>query len=198
MTSLLKTIRKDIDEQMSRRTRLKERFITSDNLKLIWARYSVCGLFLSLELYLSEDEIDYVHSHLLKTISILIFTRWDEWPAFRQIFLDDIPRCRSRNDDALPYSVEVLERDDFFGPPYGSEFAAGQHIFIPIVIEEGENMTCDIESRLPFLESGEELIGVGGYGEVSKVVIARGQFLHQTKFERGLLSAVSIKRIISR
>ena len=64
-------------------------------------------------------------------------------------------------------------------------------MFVPIVIEEGQNMAFNREFRLPFVNAADEPIGQGGYGAVAKAVIARGYFLHEAKLGKRLLHDVS-------
>lgn len=174
---------------MSRRNSSREKFITHDNFKDIWTRDRLREVLESVGLRIGKDLVIYVETFLLKTISILIYTRWDSWPKFSQIFLDGTTGFRK--DNALPYSSNVLEEEDFLGPADGAAFENTQYMFIPVIIEEGKNLIFDANFRLPFINVTDQVIGQGGYGEVTKVVIARGSFLHETKFGNSLAHDVS-------
>jgi hypothetical protein len=99
------------------------------------------------------------------------------------VFLDSTNGFRK--DGTLPSNV--LEDEKFLGPPDGAAFENVQYMFISVIIEEGESMIFDANFRLPFVNTANEVIGQGGYGEVTKVVIARGYFLHETKFGKALV-----------
>ena len=72
-------------------------------------------------------------------------------------------------------------QDDFLGDVYASKFANQQFIFIPICIEAGTHNKPLPGLRLPFVNEKKEVIGKGGYGEVTKEVIAYRQFSYKNE-----------------
>ncbi len=83
---------------------------------------------------------------------------------FRPLFL----REPGRDDANLPF------KDLGFLGTSGQVFSSYQHAFKPVVIEEhNERHIQEIptENRLPFIDE-PEFMGIGGYGSITKRVIA--------------------------
>ena len=141
-----------------------EKFICKPRLGRVWLDNPVKRIP-AFQNY-SDCELQTVEREFLCVLSTLIFIGWDLL-RFRPVFL------RTGLDDSkLPFSMQQLEelrlqRHSFF---------ASQSIFIPAVIEQSDKawkQTIDTNRRLPFTEKPESL-GQGGYGEVTKRIIAAG------------------------
>ena len=82
-------------------------------------------------------------------------------------------RKLDRTDRHIPeYDLQSLQKDNFLGPGAGSRFYDNRYIFCPIDIVEDGNLKLEDGWRLPFLAGRSEACGSGGFGKVTKEVIA--------------------------
>jgi hypothetical protein len=179
-------IHEKLDTATINRDSKSDRFVTLHSLQKIWD-WKLLTQFLAILGY--EDNaalLESVQTYLLKTLSILVAIRWDKWSTFGEIFLEyrDGGWVRhDRKDDELPYSLNELEDDSFLGRLWASAFLSTQYTYIPIFLTErgkdDEDDKDEIYPRtrpLPFIRSETRLIARGGYGTVTKEVIACHQF----------------------
>ena len=135
-------------------------FICKNDLDQIWADHSLSGIFPSF----SSDERQNIRNNFIRVLSMLIHVGWTDLSRFRPLFL----REPGRDDSHLPF-----EDLNFLGK-FGPAVSFNQHAFKPVVIEEhNERYIQGISPklRLPFIEE-PEFLGKGGYGSVTKRVIA--------------------------
>lgn len=135
-------------------------FICRDDLKQVWAPHALSHMFPNL---VSEDW-NSIREEYICVLSILIYIGWTDWSRFRPLFL----RESGRDDSCLPFAdLAFLETSELV-------FSSHQHSFTPVVIEEHNQPHIQVikpEYRLPFMDEPESL-GTGGYGSVTKRVIA--------------------------
>jgi hypothetical protein len=160
----------------------RSKFVTLNSLEHVWQSENTLGRFLAI-LGLGQDIflLDDVTKNLIKTISILAAIGWKKWDTFRDIFLEGRGGSvrHDRDDRNLPYSLRDLEGqegDPFLGSYWAGKFLAEQSIFIPIVIKEGGNEIYREGRPLPFIRSKTVKLKEGGYGSVTKEVIACHHF----------------------
>ena len=138
-------------------------FVCKDDLDLIWPDYSLHQLFPSYK----PEERETIRKDYLCVLSILIYVGWTDLTLFRPLFL----RENGRDDASLPFTDIV---DLAFLGTLRQVFSFHQHAFKPVVIEEHNArfiQKISTEHRLPFI-CEPELLGSGGYGSVTKRVIA--------------------------
>jgi hypothetical protein len=124
--------------------------------------------------YTVED----LRTNFLQTLSILVWGQWTDWPHFDSIFL--VPHGPDRTDRGIPdYDIQTLANNDFLGPPAGNRFYDDRHLFCPIDVVENGNVTRDGTWKLPFLEGMSEPCGSGGFGRVTKQVIAARHYVSE-------------------
>ena len=166
-----------------------ERFISQTSLKEVWTSDNLRKFLNILNRETDPQIIHYVRSNLIKTLSILVIIKWDQWTRFSKIFLED---RNGRGDDALPFTFSALEDESFFGKSFAQEFFNMQYTFLPIIIEQGENQIYSRSRPLPFIKSKRRQIAVGGYGVVTKEVIARDQFNYGSEHRFQYLNTVRV------
>jgi hypothetical protein len=184
----------------SDRDSIQDRFITEHSLRKIWNGGLLTGLLQVLGYDEDNGLVGDVLMNLIKTISILVSIRWDEWPRFAGIFLEYRDRAvlrHDRKDRALPHSLQVLEDGSFLGKSWAVDFSMMQSSFLPIIIEQGKNTTYPRTRPLPFIRSKREKIATGAYGVVTKETIAKYQFLPQNEFHSPDLRKVNNIRLFA-
>lgn len=173
-------INQTLDEILSRiHNRGGDEFITYHDLREFWTERQLREFIRIMEIGVTRESIALIRGRFLRTLSILVLIRWNEWRNFNQIFL--LPPgngCseQGRSDDRLPYRLPELET--FLARSFAHDFHGKQSIFCPIEIKEGEDMTWDRSWRLPFISDESKPCPPGSYGEVTKEVIAVGQIRH--------------------
>lgn len=180
-------IRDTLESRTHNRECPGERFISLRTLEEIWT-WDCLQRFLDI-LGIDSDigSAQYVRKNLIKVLSILVAIRWEDWSRFEDIFLEG-RRRRLREDSSLPFALASLEDDSFLGMSFASDFLNVQHAYIPIVVEEGESKIYPRTRPLPFLKSRSSNIGVGGFGVVTKEVIACHQFMPKSEYKLDLIS----------
>ncbi len=159
------------------------RFVSEHSLSKIWSR-TVMARFLELLGYgNSPDLVSLAMEFLVKTISILVSIRWDEWGKFGELFFEYRAAVRhDRKDTHLPYTSEVLQDSEFLGKRWGILFFREQSVYLPLVINQGSNPIFPRNRPLPFILSKTEPIAQGGYGSVTREVIAAYQYVSKPSF----------------
>lgn len=173
-------IREKLESRTHNREFPRERFISLRTLEEIWT-VDCLGRFLDILDMDSDADVLYVRNNLIKVLSILVAIRWDDWSKFERIFLEGEGR-RLREDHSLPFALSALEDDSFLGMSFASDFLNVQHAYIPIVVEQGESKIYPRTRPLPFLKSQSSQIGVGGFGVVTKEVVACHQFMPKSEY----------------
>lgn len=179
-----KALEKDIENAITgileRKENENEQFACEHKLKTVWNENQ--HLEKLLEGHLSPEQIDFVRGNLIKVLSTLIWIDWHRWSEFQRIFLDhcNSEGRRDRLDDSLPIEDREQLADSSFLADSASarHFLVGQHVFLPIPIEEHEDQICSKTRRLPFIRESGEIRG-GSYGQVSKEVVACRYFIHK-------------------
>ncbi|KAG0651751.1 leucine-rich repeat receptor serine threonine-kinase, partial [Hyphodiscus hymeniophilus] len=181
----------EIRERLEARTHNREypmgRFISLKALEEIWTPACLEGLLDILDIDYDIDSALYIRTHLIKVLSILVAIRWDDWSRFESVFLER-ERMRVRGDSSLPFALSALEDNSFLGMSFASDFLNVQNAYIPIVVEEGESKTYPRTRPLPFLKSQSSQIGAGGFGIVTREVLARHQFMPKSEYKVDLTS----------
>jgi hypothetical protein len=157
-----------------------DKFVPLNRLEDIWrdrlGRFLVI-LGLGKDIFLVDD----ITKNLIKTLSILVTIGWKKWDAFGDIFLEERGGSvrGDRNDHNLPYPLAILEGQDgdpFLGEHWAGKFRAEQSTFIPIIIKEGGNEIYREGRPLPFIRSQTLKLKNGGYGSVTREIIACHHF----------------------
>jgi hypothetical protein len=170
----LDQIRRKIRKHIQRSEKSSEKFITAKSLQEIW-RFELVEFLKGLGLD-KQEQYTFIDKNLLKTLSILVHIRWDDWPKFTEIFMEGQGFRKDRVDSKLPYDLAILQEESFLGGGSGEDFSDSQYIFIPIILTQGKIDTYPIERRLP-LNTGGRVLGKGAFGKVMEEVIPQGQLI---------------------
>jgi hypothetical protein len=156
------------------------RFAPRDELLQIW-NVEVLAQFASRERirlpYASS--LEDIRKDFLQTISLLVYVGWDEWSRFDTLFLlhKGPDQELDRTDRHIQeYDVQTLSSADFLGPMRGNLFFDNRHLFCPVEIVENQDLRLDGNWKLPFLMGKSEPCGRGGFGRVTKEVIAASHY----------------------
>ena len=170
-----------------RRRNPREMFITISSLQNHWTEQRLASFIQTMNLEgLEESQISLIQQHFLRTLSILIWIRWNRWPEFGQIFLPTEGR-EDRSDERIPWRSDELQ------PILGSfsdSFLFHQPVFCPVEIQEGEDIEHNDDWRLPFINEESENVGAGAYGRVTREVIAVGQLRFHPEDGPSILNSV--------
>jgi hypothetical protein len=180
-------IREKLESRTHNREYPMERFISFKTLEEIWTMDCLERFLDILDIDCDTDSALYIRKNLIKVLSILVAIRWDDWSRFRTIFLIGEAR-RVREDSSLPFALSALEEGSFLGMSFASDFLNVQHAYIPIVVEQGESRIYPRTRPLPFLKSRSSQIGAGGFGVVTKEIIACHQFMPKSEYKLELIS----------
>lgn len=168
----------DLYQATYKRDRPSEKFVPYACLEDIWTDVRL-GKFIDLfRPGFDRVLIPLVKESLLRTLSILVYINWPDWSLFGPIFVHhrNARGERDRLDDHLHrYTLEAL--NVFLDPIRADHFLAERWTFCPIVLEEGTTQHFSSDWRLPFVNPEPTPIGSGGYGQVTKEVIASRQFV---------------------
>lgn len=169
-------IRDELEEAVINKEENLERFISHKSLKQIWTARLI-PFFQILEPGYDNSAIIFAEKNLIKTLSILVAIGWPHWSSFWDLFFTSKDSSGRLNhlDNSLPYAFLILKDVSFLGK-WAPAFQRMQHIFIPIVVESGQIQEYEKEYRLPFIDLERKDIGEGGFGKVTKEVIACHQF----------------------
>jgi hypothetical protein len=152
------------------------RFAPRDSLLRIWSVEVLEEFVFHERIHLPAPyTVEDLRTNFLQTLSILVYGHWTDWPRFDSIFL---VRHSDRTDRGIPhYDIQTLANNDFLGPPAGNRFYDDRHLFCPIDVVENANLTRDGTWKLPFLEGKSGPCGSGGFGRVTKQVIAARHYI---------------------
>ena len=175
-SGLTELLRKDFTDILSKRDGGQDSCICGDDLRSVWEGNRIQRL---LSHIVSKQDCDFVRQKLLKIISILVFINWDHWSEFGTTFL------RHTNDDDQHdrLDADLPFKDCSFLDSFQIPFSKFQYIFSPVIIEQGGTKEVSSEERLPFIRSSD-IVGPGGFGEVTRCVIAQGYFLDASEPRR--------------
>lgn len=178
----------DLDEAICKKNKPSEKFVPYASLEAIWTDARLDEFVQLIRPGFDRDLIPFVKGNLLRTLSILVYISWTdkEWELFGAIFLHrDEHGVRDRLDNRIPYyTLESLSQ--FLRPIHADRFNFERWTFYPIVLEEGRTQHFSKDWRLPFINPEPSIIGVGGYGQVTKEVIASRQFIACSVLPRAL------------
>lgn len=147
-------------KQGMHRQRTPQVFICKHDLEQVWADHPLSQIFPNYE----PEEWGTIRRDYICVLSILVYIGWTDMSRFRPLFLREV----GRDDAHLPFT-----KMDFLGTSEHM-FSLHQHAFKPIIIEERNErhiQNIPTERRLPFTDEPESM-GSGGYGSVTKRVIA--------------------------
>ena len=179
----------DIDQATCKKNKPSEKFVPYSALEAIWTHSRLEEFVHLIHPGFDRDLIPFVRENLLRTISILVYISWGlkEWERFGAIFLHrrNGRGMRDRLDDRIPhYTLGALT--EFLDPICAGRFLSERWTFYPIVLEEGKAQQFSSDWRLPFVNSESTTIGSGGYGQVTKEVVAKRQFVAHSALPRSL------------
>ncbi|KAJ0423942.1 hypothetical protein BJY00DRAFT_28743 [Aspergillus carlsbadensis] len=155
------------------------RFAPRDSLLRIWSVDVLEEFVFHERIHLPASyTVEDMRTDFLQTLSILVYGHWTDWPHFDSIFLAH--RGPDRTDRGIPhYDLQSLAHSDFLGPFAGNRFYDDRHLFCPIDVVENGNLRRDSTWKLPFLEGKSEPCGSGGFGRVTKQVIAARHYVSE-------------------
>lgn len=158
-------------------------FIPYAKLKKIWGGDRLVNFVNDKGLGLDPDQIAIAEQDLLQTISILLAIEWKDWFRFKAIFFppDEELASRRRDKNIPGFKLSELRDPSFLDGDVHriNLFLQVRWEYCPLVLEEGPPMELDSQPggwRLPFTQEPERC-GSGGFGEVTKEVIAPGQYI---------------------
>ena len=140
-------------------------FISDSELRAVWQEYTLSTIFPAQRWTLEQWQ--QIRQKYLKVLSILI---WIDWTPIAENFRAAFFMHSDRSDASLPFSMDKLS----FLAGSGLTFFQSQFAFLPTIIQEkDEKYVHELKpfERLPFIEEACE-IGSGGFGDITKVVIA--------------------------
>ena len=171
LQELLSEVETLFTDLVSQRSLGQEPFICDYDLHSIWGDNRIQKLISHIA---PGRNIDVVCQRLLKVVSILVFIGWDSWEEFETIFL---PKAKNEEQyDRLDAKLPFVDCSFLGSSRYGYRFSTDQYIFLPIRIDQGQSQEVSSKWRLPFVDSSD-VVGRGGFGEVTRCKIAPGQFL---------------------
>jgi len=182
--SQLKALEDEIYEDIQakeKRGGTDKEFLTEHDLEKIWTSERLTTFLECAGISVSEDVFTTARENFKKILSILVEIGWpaEEWAKFKQHIWEQVDSegNRSRADTNLPFSADLIS---FLDSRCRKSFLSAQYKFIPICIKESVHNRHDSKLRLPFVNTKTVCIGKGGYGVVTKEVIACRQFLYAT------------------
>ena len=159
------SIQEAIHQKMHHNQNPSKAFITDSELRTVWNEYTLSTIFPNQRWTIEQWRR--IRTEYLKVLSILILIDWTPLAEnFRALFF----MYPDRNDAHLPFSKDQLS---FLGLS-ALNFFHSQFAFLPVVIQDLDEMfvhNLKPLERLPFIEEACD-IGSGGFGDVTKVVIA--------------------------
>jgi hypothetical protein len=169
-------IHEEIKDAIHNKDENLEKFISQKSMRKIWTEGRLMRFFKILHPEYDHTALLFAEENLLSTLSILVTIRWPHWSTFWELFFDSRDSSGKQNhlDHSIPYPLSTLNDESFLGE-WASDFQSIQHVFIPIVVERGQIKDYPKEYRLPFINHERKEIGEGGFGKVTKEVIASHQ-----------------------
>ena len=159
------SIQEAIHQKMHHNQNPSKMFISESDLRTVWQEYTLSSIFPNQRW--TMDQWRRIRTEYLKVLSILILIDWTPLAEnFRALFY----MYPDRRDESLPFSKDKLS---FLGTS-ALIFFQSQFAFLPVVIQDKDEMfvhNLKPLERLPFIEEACD-IGSGGFGDVTKVMIA--------------------------
>lgn len=183
---------RDIDQATYKKNKPSEKFVPYAALEAIWTDLRLEEFVYLIHPGFDRNLIPFVRENLLRTLSILVYISWGlkDWELFGAIFLHhrNGRGMRDRLDDRIPhYTLGALT--EFLDPIFAGRFLSERWTFYPIVLEEGKSQQFPGDWRLPFVNPESTTIGSGGYGQVTKEIVAKRQLVmhsHSAALPRAL------------
>lgn len=147
-------------------------FVTQHDIERLWTSSRLKELFTGL-MWADEKFLDAALKPRRKILAILVKIRWNKWEDFKTIFVDNLRAV----DTDLPINenrIQILEKA-LGDTPLAFEFQANQYVFLPIVIQENQDVEYWQDFRWPFTENSETVSSKGSL-TVFREVIAPRQF----------------------
>jgi hypothetical protein len=155
-------------------------FITLPSLRTIWTDQMLKDFLAVLGHDGRGNPVKTVQEDLIKTVSILVHMKWEDWSRFESIFFPDgweKLACEDKTDKNLPHARATLSEHSFLQDgSAATDFLNHQNKYLPMVIKQFESAFVPKWQPLPFIKSEQRNIGSGGFGIVTREVIAHHQF----------------------
>lgn len=177
LTGFLDARQQELGKAVVKKDRSSEKFVPYASLEAIWSGPRLREFVDLIRPGFDHHRVRFVKENLLRTLSILVYIGWPYWESFAVVFLHhrDSHGKLDRLDDRIPhYTSEALCA--FLGDFHAERFLTERCTFCPIDLEEGKAIYFNGDWRLPFVAESEQ-IGAGGYGQVTKEVIAKRHFI---------------------
>lgn len=157
-----------------------DQFVALQSLQEIWTSQTIRSFLEILGYAGGGNLVDIVEVGLIRTISILAHIQWRYWSKFESMFFpegwENAVR-EGRTDQNLPHALSILKDDSFLGDSVAAgDFFNHQNTYLPKVIKQGKTLVVAKTRPLPFIKEKQEPIAEGGYGVVTKEVIACHHF----------------------
>lgn len=160
-------MRKGLKDRMYLGNDYQKRFICWPQLLDFWNEHHLEDIA-AFENY-DRAVFPQIRKKFLRVLSIVIFIEWNDLRLFEAVFVKE-----NLNDDSLFFDEHHLR-----GMVTGIDnFLTQQYIFKPEIIKSKQQSYIQVipaRNRLPFVET-PEFIGGGGFGAVSKRIIAPNCF----------------------
>ncbi|KAL6714300.1 hypothetical protein ACLMJK_007723 [Lecanora helva] len=160
----------------------KNQFITSRELQRAW-NGRLSSFSSTFGLGLRDDDIVEIENYFLKTLTILVISRYQSWSQFRYDFLEhrNGKSQRDRADDRLPIPRQEKESlYNYLEPPVAFLFMEMQYRFVPVIFTQSkQRVSFDPFQPLPFLATNPVKLGSGSSGMVCAETIAAGCFIYE-------------------
>jgi hypothetical protein len=187
---LIEKIYLQIDDRIERRDSPGEKFITLDSLNELW-KDQLSEFVGVVKPGFGLEQIPFVRDNLLKTVCILVYLSWNDWPRFGEIFQMGKGVSNRVDDRITEYTLAELEDPSFLWKPWGQRFHEQRFTFSPIELIEEETVSKSKEWRLPFRATERMKLGAGSSGEVIKEHIAPGQLWRRSVQDGTMVRSVS-------
>ena len=173
--AILGEIREALFENTLRKEDIYGKFVKFATLKEIWS-WSRLDAFFKGRQWCNKDVLKTIRKQFLRTLSVLVYIRFDDWEHFCGIFLlaKDEAGKFLRDDARLPF--ENLHQLHFLSKEeYRQRFHADQYTFNPVKICHGQSAYYDTTQRLPFEDL--EQFDSGASSTILKATIAQGHWI---------------------
>jgi hypothetical protein len=166
-------IAKKIQQRIDQSGSTERGFICESELKEIWHDWTKIREVLPT--IKNREQLIYIQEKMIVILSVLIFIGAHR--EFLNLFHKGKVIDPEWNDSNIPFEKDQIT---FFrsasAGPLSMRFHHDQFAFKPMEIKENEYQSVAPQIRLPFVWK-EELIGEGGFGEVSLIEVPRGYLI---------------------